>query len=230
MRALVESICRGKDDCVRELFEAFGSLREIEQRLVSRSVAIAAGSSLPLITSLDDVALQKIVMTMVETLRELGYDIDRAVIERVITGALEPNDNESSFVSLVLRRFLYKSLKSSNHPVFQTPWEGSICPICGLVPIAAVRGEGQSLVYRCLCGFAWTSSSMTCPQCRSSDVSVGRAGDLGLYRCRNCGHVMVVATEEQVGGEEGDFFPLAAALLLSSAQGSGEGRSAGGGI
>lgn len=228
MRELITSICLGGEECVKELLEAFASLKEIEQKLESQKVTVTVGSSLPAIASLDETTLRAISTALVEALRELGYEVERAALERAARGALELTDSESSFASYIFRRFLYKILRSSAHPLLQAPWEGAICPVCGLVPIAGVR-SGRSIVYRCLCGHRWVSEELVCPQCRSTNLSASEKGELRLYRCKDCGHVMVVAGEGEVGSVEDEFFPLAAALLLSSVQGQ-EGRSAGGGI
>ncbi|QOJ78917.1 hypothetical protein IG193_00165 [Infirmifilum lucidum] len=192
---LAQVICPD-EECAMELKEILRAYNEIEKSIVDVRFKPRFIKDGPVyLENLENV--DELLALALNVLGRNGIEIDcsRATPEALKEGF--PQDPKLALLSYVARRILYKSLVGRVEGI---EWSGGRCPVCGLVPSAAVYSERQGWIYSqtalvlaCLCGYSWEYESFKCPACGASsreNFDVYIQGQVVYYKCRKCGHIL----------------------------------------
>lgn len=221
---VIRAVCGPDEYCYMELWSFVESLNEIDKKLGEVRIEGALGASAPIVVSTPEATIVEMSDKLYDTLRGLGYEIDRESVDRGARGLATPEDQASSFASFVFKRLLYKTAKEAGHQLLSGEWSETFCPVCGLVPVASIEERvsetSRRVRYKCLCGNSWYTSSFVCPACKASkpdDFHVHRVGKLSAYICKSCGHIVLVAGSEHVESQtDEEILPIIAALAINA--------------
>lgn len=221
---IIRAVCGGDEYCYMELWGFVESLSEIDRKLSQVRIEGPLGASAPIAVSTPEETMAEMSEKLYTALRDLGYEIDKESVERGSRGSYAPEDRASSFASFVFKRLLYKTARESGHSLVSESWDETYCPVCGLIPVASIEekesGGSYALRYKCLCGNSWRRSVFTCPNCKTTkteDFEVHYIGRVPAYFCRNCGHIILVASSSHVESQtDEEILPIVAALAANA--------------
>ncbi|MEM1873783.1 MAG: formate dehydrogenase accessory protein FdhE [Acidilobaceae archaeon] len=222
--SLIRAVCGQDEHCFIELWGFMESLAELDRKLGEVRVEGSLGAAAPVIIGVPEETISEMSDKLYRALRELGYDIEKESVDRGARGAYEPEDQASSFASFAFKRLLYKTARGAEHQALSQPWSETYCPVCGLLPVAVVDERDESgfpqARYKCLCGNSWRQSEFMCPSCKArggENFEVHHVGRLPMYLCKNCGHMMLVASSEHISGaEDEEILPIIAAIAANT--------------
>ncbi len=183
---------------LREHLELYEQLhRSIESLDIKVEIDLEKGRY-PLIDSIENIG--DLAGKASEILRSIGVETSEGEIVESLRKKGE--DELGSLASYLLRRIVFRGIRER---VRDLGWSYGICPVCGLIPIAAISKKiphgffAQSkLELRCLCGFSWIYDAFRCPSCdnRARDrFEVIMINSLKIQRCLSCSHMVAIVDE-----------------------------------
>ncbi len=205
---LAQMVCPD-EECAMELKEILGAYSDIEKSIASVSFKPRFVKDEPVyLENLENI--DELLALALDVLSGNGVEVDRSKVTPEVLKKGFPQDPELALLSYVARRILYESLVGRVEGI---EWSGGRCPVCGLVPSAAVQLERQGWIYSqtalvlaCLCGYSWEYESFKCPACGASgreSFDVYIQGQVVYYKCRKCGHILGTVRTSGESSEKG---------------------------
>lgn len=209
--------CGSDPECQKDLKEYLELYEQLHRSIESLSVEAEVESGrYPMIEGIKNIG--DLVRKTAEVLASVGVDADES---KILESARETKaeDELGAIASYVFRRVLFRGLREE---MKNLSWSSGRCPVCGLIPIAAVARKISygiftklGLKLHCLCGFSWDYDIFKCPSCGNTardKFEVIMINDLKIHRCLQCSHAIAIVDESPF--VSGDLVPIIASYIV----------------
>ncbi len=216
--------CGSDPECQNDLKGYLELYEQLHRSIESLDMKTRVGfKGYPIIENIEDPS--DLVRKTAEVLASIGVDADESKILESVRET-RADDMMGSLTSYVFRRILFRGLREE---VKNLSWSSDRCPVCGLIPIAAVARKTPHgffsrlrLELHCLCGFSWDHDAFKCPSCGNAArdrFEVIMINDLKIHRCLRCNHAVAIVDENPL--VSGDLVPIIASYTIMRNSSSG---------